>query len=59
MTGEDWTDLRYNLLEHTIQSNFIVTFFHSSWMIVSAFLLINLVIGAVINNYDQIMNKEK
>ena len=59
MTGEDWTDLRYNLLEVTEYSNLVVTSFHVSWMIVAAFLLINLVIGAVINNYDQIMNEQK
>ncbi|MEQ9327670.1 MAG: ion transporter [Rhodospirillales bacterium] len=53
LTGEDWTDLRYNLIDlHTELSGF-VTFYHVSWMIVSGFLLINLVVGAVINNYDK------
>ncbi len=53
LTGEDWTDLRYNLLlVHSDLSSW-VTFYHVSWMIVSGFLLINLVVGAVINNYDK------
>jgi voltage-gated sodium channel len=53
LTGEDWTDLRYNLLlVHSDLSGW-VTFYHVSWMVVSGFLLINLVVGAVINNYDK------
>lgn len=56
MTGEDWTDLRYNLLGNGI-SDFIVTSYHVSWMGISAFLLINLVVGAVVNNYDQVMSE--
>ncbi len=54
MTGEDWTDLRYNLLGNGI-SEILVTGYHVSWMGLSAFLLVNLVVGAVVNNYDQVM----
>lgn len=55
MTGEDWTDLRYDLLRTGCQVNAIVlNIYFISWYILSAFLLINLVIGAVINNYEKV-----
>lgn len=56
LTGEDWTDLRYNLITASdlgvvnINSS-VVTFFFVSWFCIAAFLLLNLVTGAVINNY--------
>ena len=59
LTGEDWTDLRYHLLEYSAYPDWVVTVYHVSWMILAAFLLINLVIGAVINNYDEVMRQER
>jgi voltage-gated sodium channel len=61
LTGEDWTDLRYNLLGGQIPgaADWIVTLFHVSWMGIAAFLLINLVVGAVVNNYDQVMEEKR
>lgn len=57
MTGEDWTDLRYNLLGGQIGgiSDTMITIYHVSWIGLAAFLLVNLVVGAVVNNYDQVM----
>lgn len=57
LTGEDWTDLRYNLTKaseyNVIQvSPTFVTGFHVLWFILSAFLLLNLVVGAIVNNYQ-------
>lgn len=57
LTGEDWTDLRYNHLTAVkygvIKTNSVViTTYHVSWFCLSAFLLLNLVTGAVINNYQ-------
>lgn len=57
LTGEDWTDLRYNLVTASdlglIQVNgTVVTVFHVTWFCIAAFLLLNLVTGAVINNYQ-------
>ena len=57
LTGEDWTDLRYNhitayelgLLK---TSPAVITTYHVSWFCLAAFLLLNLVTGAVINNYQ-------
>lgn len=57
LTGEDWTDLRYNLVvasEYDLihVSPTFVTSFHVLWFILSAFLLLNLVVGAIVNNYQ-------
>lgn len=57
LTGEDWTDLRYNLITASdlgliVVSPTVVTMFHVFWFCIAAFLLLNLVTGAVINNYQ-------
>ena len=57
LTGEDWTDLRYNLItasEYNLisVSPSIITIYHILWFCIAAFLLLNLVTGAVINNYQ-------
>jgi len=57
-TGEDWTDLRYDLMEVGID-HWIINFYFVSWMVVSAFLLLNIIIGAIVNNYENEFNKEK
>src|SRR5574344_16899 len=64
MTGEDWTDLRYNLVTASRMdlipvAPWVVTFYHIIWFVFAAFLLINLVVGAVSNNYQIIMDEEK
>ena len=64
LTGEDWTDLRYNLvtaseygLIHVSPS--VVTIYHILWFCMAAFLLINLVTGAIINNYQLSIDEEE
>ena len=57
LTGEDWTDLRYNHLTaakyNVIHANStVITIYHVSWFCIAAFLLLNLVTGAVLNNYQ-------
>lgn len=57
LTGEDWTDLRYNLITASelgvVNINpTVVTCYFVSWFCIAAFLLLNLVTGAVINNYQ-------
>ena len=57
LTGEDWTDLRYNLItasEYNLitVSPSVITIYHILWFCIAAFLLLNLVTGAVINNYQ-------
>lgn len=59
LTGEDWTDLRYNLLNGDPANDMLVTVYTVSWMILSAMLLINLVVGAVVNNYEIAMEEER
>lgn len=66
LTGEDWTDLRYNLLNNEYTkgsvprvSNTVVTFYHVSWMVIAAYLLINLVIGAIVNNFQLVLDAQK
>lgn len=64
LTGEDWTDIRYNL---TVASQkklipipiWIITFYHVLWYIISALLLLNLLVGAILNNYQIIMSEFK
>ena len=58
MTGEDWTDLRYNLVTANEMGiiktpTVVVTLFHVFWFIIAAFLLLNLVTGAILNNYQK------
>ncbi len=55
-TGEDWTDLRYDLMAKT--SPIIMNTYFISWYVLSAFLLINIVFGAIINNYEIVYSEE-
>lgn len=62
MTGDDWTDIRYNLLKASELKlihapAFVITAFHVIWFCLSAFLLLNLVVGAIVNNYQVIMDE--
>jgi Ion transport protein. len=64
LTGDDWTDLRYNLIKAKELglinvSTLAVTAFHVVWFILAAFLLLNLVVGAIVNNYQVIMEENK
>lgn len=55
--GEDWTDLRYDLLSSDV-SNWIVNIYFVSWLILSAFFLLNIIIGAIVKNYDSEYSKD-
>ncbi|MDR2801991.1 MAG: ion transporter [Prevotellaceae bacterium] len=64
LTGEDWTDLRYNLIKASEYrlipaSSTIITTFHIVWFVLAAFLLLNLVVGAIVNNYQVIMEESR
>ncbi len=66
LTGDDWTDLRYNLITASELnlinvSGGVITSYHVIWYVISAFLLLNLLVGAIINNYQILMleNHEK
>ena len=63
LTGDDWTDIRYNhvtacecgLLKLNPTT---VTIYHVSWFILAAFLLLNLVTGAIVNNYQLAIDEQ-
>ena len=56
MTGEDWTDLRYDGMP--AYGYLVPTIYHVTWMVVSTFLLVNLVIGAMLTHYQSVMDDE-
>ena len=63
LTGEDWTDLRYNHItayEYGIikTSPVAINIFHITWFALAAFLLLNLVTGAIINNYQSVKDEK-
>ncbi len=57
LTGDDWTQMRYELAQ-TGRSVASFTAFQVSWIIVATFLLVNLIVGAVINNYQKVQDIE-
>lgn len=64
LTGEDWTDLRYNLIT-AYEYGFVkvpptlITTYHVLWFSLSVFLLLNLVTGSIINNYQNIREEQR
>ncbi len=64
LTGEDWTDIRYNLITANEMglihsSETIITVYHVMWFTLSAFLLLNLLVGSILNNYQTIMQEQR
>ena len=57
LTGDDWTQLRYDLAQsgHPLAA---FTAYQVSWIVVATFLLVNLIVGAVINNYQKVQDIE-
>lgn len=63
LTGEDWTDIRYRLIRANDLglinvNNSAITWYHVLWYIISAFLLLNLLIGAILTNYQLEIQKK-
>lgn len=63
LTGDDWTDIRYNHITACecgiLKLNpTVVTIYHVSWFILAAFLLLNLVTGAIVNNYQLAIDEQ-
>ncbi|MFN0133947.1 MAG: ion transporter [Phycisphaerales bacterium] len=58
LTGDDWTQMRYELAQagHPLWA---FTAFQVSWIVVATFLLVNLIVGAVINNYQKVQDIEE
>lgn len=58
LTGDDWTQMRYELAESGRPLTGF-TVFQVSWILVATFLLVNLIVGAVINNYQKVQEIEQ
>ncbi len=56
LTLEDWTDLRYMQIQKF--GYWLPTLYHVSWVILSALLMANLVVGAIINNYQVVLDEK-
>ncbi|MDR0926407.1 MAG: ion transporter [Ignavibacteria bacterium] len=62
VTGDDWAVIRYHLLSASEAglisvSPAVITGYHIVWFVFAAFLLLNLVVGAIVNNYEMVMEK--
>lgn len=57
LTGDDWTQMRYDLAAagHPLGA---LTAYLVSWIVIATFLLVNLIVGAVINNYQKVQEIE-
>lgn len=55
---DDWTQMRYELAQagHPLGA---FTAFQVSWIVVATFLLVNLIVGAVINNDQNVQDIEE
>jgi voltage-gated sodium channel len=58
LTGDDWTQMRYELAQAG-RPLLAFTAFQVSWIVVATFLLVNLIVGAVINNYQKVQEIEE
>ncbi len=58
LTGDDWTQMRYEL---AATGTPVATFtaYQVTWIVVATFLLVNLIVGAVINNYQKVQEIEQ
>ena len=64
MSGEAWSDVRYHLcaasrLVLLDVPEIVITGYHIVWYILAAFLLINVIIGAVISNFESAMREKR
>lgn len=57
LTGDDWTQMRYELAQAGYSLG-AFTIFQVSWIVIATFLLVNLIVGAVINNYQKVQDIE-
>lgn len=64
MSGDAWSDLRYHLCAASRLGlldvpEIVITGYHIVWYILAAFLLINIIIGAVISNFENAMHEKR
>jgi len=58
LTAEDWTDVRYDGIDEHGYNYWLVTGYHVSWILLSTIIMINLVIGAILDNYQIVQREE-
>lgn len=63
LTGDNWTDICYSIAQRVAGGELSAlawkaTAYHVSWITISTFLLINLIVGAVLNNYQEVQHVE-
>ena len=62
LTGDNWSDLRYNLRGDGAEPPeifWVGTAYHVLWIAIATFILVNLIVGAIINNYQEVQAAEK
>jgi voltage-gated sodium channel len=59
LTGDDWTQLRYEAYGKVQSTQWFITVFYVTWIVLGTFILINLVVGAIINNYQEVQDVEQ
>ncbi|MDX2016643.1 MAG: ion transporter [Planctomycetota bacterium] len=56
LTQDNWAELVYTGQEHV---GWYATAYHTGWIILATFILVNLVVGAIINNYQEVQQIEQ
>ncbi len=56
LTGDDWTEMRYAALEGP--NGGLVTTYFVTWIIIATFVLTNLIVGAIVNHYQEVQEIE-
>lgn len=62
VSGDDWCNFRNNLILASqkgviVAPCWVVTFYFTFWFIFGAYLLLNLVVGAILQNYEDLYNR--
>lgn len=58
LTLEGWIELRHEAIAAGANP-LTATLFHTLWVILATFLLVNLIVGAIINNYQEVQEIER
>lgn len=56
LTGDDWTEMRYAALNGP--NGGLVTTYFVTWIIIATFVLTNLIVGAIVNHYQEVQEIE-
>ncbi len=62
LTGDNWSDLRYAAIEGVNAGDphyWKASLYHVLWISIVTFVLINLIVGAIINNYQEVQQAER